>query len=62
MLKVSTALHNMGAHLGIAKREPLKGISRREPLTKIFLGFEKINLEVMLSYAMSSRESLREVS
>ena len=29
MLKASTALHNMGAHLECQKEEPLKEISKR---------------------------------
>ena len=29
---MSTALHNMGAHLGYQKENHLRGITKREPL------------------------------
>ena len=36
--------------------------SQKGKPTKIFLEFEKVNLEVLMSYRISSIESLREVS
>ena len=47
--------------LKILNVPPSSRKSKEKP-TKIFLGFEKVNLEVVLSYGMSSMESLREMS
>ena len=44
----------------MSKREPLTGISKGEPLKQFFQGssgFEKIKLEVILSFGISTRKT-----